>query len=157
MGQNDPKVMFLSSIVTLDDRRRFKIPKSMLEGLSWQGSEAPRLLMAEIVAEGHLRLWDAMEIATHLDQLEAELLEESGEPSIENEAIRVLHDRFRQVSLRPSDGRVQLSEALHLVVEPTLSTCFLYVELGRGYIDVLSAMARMARLKRHTSETFPRS
>jgi hypothetical protein len=157
MGQIDPSKESFGSIATLDLRRRFKIPKPILEELGWLGSDPPTELVAEIVDDGHLRIWSARQIGPALESIERELIGISNENSafsIEqgNASLRAFHDRYRAVSLRPSDARVQLPVTLHAIVEPELKAALLYVELGSNCVEVFSHNARITRLRRHSMD-----
>lgn len=146
MGQTDPRITFSSAIVTLDVRRRLKVPKTILEELGWVGADAPRALTVEIVQLGQLRMWDQGRVASKLQSFEADLLEQDSREA--REALRSLRDRYREVTLRPSDGRVQLSEQLHAIVEPTLKPCLLYAELAEGFVELFSSRGRLSRLRK---------
>jgi len=147
MVQTDPKFTFSSAMVTVDLRRRLKAPKVILEALGWTGEAAPTVLIAEIVELGHLRFWSRERVAGLLLEIESDLHGPSFE---EAQDLRAHRDRYREVTLRPSDGRIQLSEALHAIVEPALEPCLLYAELGEGFIDLFSQRGRLSRLRKRT-------
>lgn len=147
MVQTDPSIPFSSAIVTLDVRRRLKVPKAILDALGWIGADAPGVLTVEIVQLGQLRMWDQRQVAPKLKSFEADLLEQDSREA--REALRSLRDRHREVTLRPSDGRVQLSEPLHAIVEPTLKPCLLYAELGEGFVELFSTRGRLSRLRKN--------
>lgn len=149
MAQSDPKSPFSSAIVTLDARRRLKAPKAILEALGWAGAAAPSVLVIEIIQIGQLRLWDQRQVSSRLQEFESDLLESDSREA--REELRAHRDRYREVTLRPSDGRIQLSEALHAIVEPTLQPCLLYAELGEDFIELFSSRGRLSRLRKSTS------
>ena len=138
-----------SDIAWLDDQRRFKIPKAVIEGIGWVGADAPRDLVVEIVVEGHVRLWNAVAVQAGLASLRSDLSPELDDLRPDRgEPIRAFHDRYRPATLRPSDGRVQLTVMLHKVLEPKGIPVDVYVELGDGFVNVFSAKARYRRLRR---------
>lgn len=159
MGQSDPNIHH-SAVVLLDAKRRFRVPRAILEALHWEAPNGPTQLVAEIVEVGRLRLWDKMAIDPRLAELEREIREGEMEdedrrrsPADHYEALRAFQDRYRDLSLRPSDGRVQLPAILHSIVEANQEPTHLYVELGVKCMEVFSPQARIERLRRFRRET----
>ena len=149
VGQNEPKRA--SGMSILDSRRRFRIPGEVVHVMSWTGYGAPARLVVELVGLGRLRLWGLAQLQAGLSIAEKDL----GEPSLEGqgEILRAFWDRYREVTLRPSDARVQLTRELHAILFPELGIKPLYVEAGEGFVEVFAPRARIARLKKHLDET----
>lgn len=152
MGQTDPKYVVLSAVVQLDEKRRFRVPRAILEALHWETPNGPDLLIAELVDAGRLRLWEKALVSSRLNAMEKDLLADAGDEDdaflAENlEAYRAFQDRYRELTLRPSDGRVQLPAILHSILEPNQLPTPLYVELGWKCLEVLSPQARIERLR----------
>lgn len=158
MDQSDPN-SHPCGVVLLDARRRLRVPRAILAALHWEAPNGPTQLVAEIVEVGRLRLWDKRTIDSRLADLEREIreggTEDEDRPSAADhyEALRAFQDRYRELSLRPSDGRVQLPAALHSIVEANQEPTHLYVELGVKCLEVFSRQARIERLRRFRRET----
>lgn len=159
MGQIDPNIATPAGVVLLDQRRRFRVPRALLVALGWAAPEGPTQLIAEVVEAGRLRLWDKGIIDSRLVELEREIREmggedEDGRPSADRyEALRAFRDRYRDLTLRPSDGRVQLPEILHSIIDAKQESGHLYVELGIQCLEVFSPQARIERFRRFRRET----
>lgn len=158
MRQIEPKKELYGDITTLDTQRRFKVPKAILEALGWTGTNAPTRLLAEIVDTGRLRLWEAAKVMPFLEETETDLREAAVEnPDLgsaeQHASLRALHDRYRTVTLRPSDGRIQLPSVLSAIVDLKSKSPSLYVELGENCVEVFSPHARIKRLRQYRSET----
>jgi len=116
-------------------------------------------LVAEVVETGRLRLWDKGAVDSRLVELEREIRDmekedEDRRPSADRyEALRAFHDRYRELTLRPSDGRVQLPEILHSIIDVKQESTHLYVELGIRCLEVFSLHARIERFRRFRRET----
>ena len=159
MGHTDPNIVTASGLVLLDPRRRFRVPRALLAALDWEAPKGPTQLVAEVVETGRLRLWDKGAVDSRLVELEREIRDmekedEDRRPSADRyEALRAFHDRYRELTLRPSDGRVQLPEILHSIIDVKQESTHLYVELGIRCLEVFSLHARIERFRRFRRET----
>jgi hypothetical protein len=118
----------------------------MLRELGWEVDSGSRILIAELWPLGRVRLHDAETTKKRLVQLQEEAASlEAGESE---DALRALKDRYREVKLYP-EGRVHLSEAVHIALDEALRPISVMVELRGHGVEVLSLAARNERLRRY--------
>lgn len=135
----------LGSIRALDRLHRVLIPKEMLRELGWEVESGSRILIAELWPIGRVRLHDAGTTKERLVRLQEEAAALGAGES--EDALRALHDRYREVKLYP-EGRVHLSEAVHVALDDDLRPISVMVELRGNGVEVLSLAARNERLRR---------
>lgn len=130
---------------------KLSLPAKILKALGWVTKKDEALdLVIELFKPGHLKIFLAIAKETDIKE-EARLLRvEEPLSDYAIQRLQVLSDRFRSISLVPSDGRIRLSEPilLFLGIDPsTADNSWVFLQAGQTCIDVMSIEERNKRLR----------
>lgn len=149
---------FASGVTTLSVKRgRCALPKEVVEAWKLGTRQDDEKLIAELIAEGHIRLHRWGDVNSRMDRIRRDA-EREDDPATQELLLRAYYDRFREAGFSVADNnRLTLSQPLVLAITggstPEVRPAErksgpkvkLYVELAFNAVDILTNEARMRR------------
>ena len=133
---------------------RFTLTVDILQSIEWKADSLADDLVAEVVAEGHIRLHRR---ATIGPKIESDLARAAAEadPAKAGELRQVVADRYHDVKFyRADNDRASLRQevVMALIGDRAEQKVRLFLQVADGWLDVMTNVVHLERLRRFTDD-----
>ena len=153
--EESPPSVFKNAVTRLDIENRITFPTSVWRNLEWFDGTNTIKVMADLIEAGRIRIHHYQDVKMGVDALRAKLAAGAGSDEEKAEALSVLEDRYREISLY-KEGRVRLTEAMLVflgVIPP--DRLFVFVQSSPRHLEILSLSFREARIAKYRAFLTP--